>query len=157
MEYHRHEKWRHLSWRWCSIACAFTWSLRLLLLLWGCLKSTVVISKRRTIGVLKQRVKEEIAAIPEQMTRRVMENLPESFEQCLRNCGGHLRDEIFKNKMACTEFVSDNNCYIIRWDVTVLLRFENRHFFCRILYYFNPNNFNDIFKVHILSYLLNLM
>jgi hypothetical protein len=39
---------------------------------------------------------EEIAAIPEQMTRRVTENLRERFEQCLGNGGGHLRDEIFK-------------------------------------------------------------
>jgi hypothetical protein len=39
------------------------------------LKSRVFISKPRTIAELKQSVKEEIAAIPEQMTCQVMENL----------------------------------------------------------------------------------
>jgi hypothetical protein len=43
--------------------------------LWGYLKSRVFISKRKTIAELKKRIKEEIAAIPEQMTRRAMENL----------------------------------------------------------------------------------
>jgi hypothetical protein len=44
-------------------------------ILWGCLKSNVFISKPRTIEELKQRIKEEIAAIPEQMTRRVTEKI----------------------------------------------------------------------------------
>ncbi|GFG34291.1 hypothetical protein Cfor_07086, partial [Coptotermes formosanus] len=43
------------------------------------------ISKPGTIEKLKQRIKEEIAAIPEQMTRRVMENFRARLEQCLRN------------------------------------------------------------------------
>jgi len=43
--------------------------------LWGFLKSRVFISKSRTIVELKQSIKEEIVAIPEQMTRQVMENL----------------------------------------------------------------------------------
>ena len=43
--------------------------------LWGPLKSRVLISKPRTITELKQNIKEEIAAIPGQVTRRVMENL----------------------------------------------------------------------------------
>jgi hypothetical protein len=100
-------------------------------ILLGCLKSNLFTSQPRTIEKLKQRIKEEITAIPEQVTRRVMEKLRERLEQCLRNCGGggHLRDEIFKNKMAYTEFIADNNCYIIRWNVTVLLRFENRQGF----------------------------
>jgi predicted ABC-type ATPase len=80
----------------------------------GCLKTNLFISKPRTIEKLKQRIMEEIAAIPEQMTRRVMEKLRERLEQFLRNCGGHLRDEIFKNKMADTDFITDSNCYIIR-------------------------------------------
>jgi hypothetical protein len=41
----------------------------------GCLRSNVLISKLRTIDELKQRLKEEIAAVPEEMTRRVMEHL----------------------------------------------------------------------------------
>jgi len=38
----------------------------------GYLKSKVFISKPRTKAKLKQSIKEEIAAIPEQMTRRMM-------------------------------------------------------------------------------------
>jgi hypothetical protein len=63
---------------------------------------------------LKQRIKEEIAAILKQMTCRAMENRRGSLEQCSRNGGGHLKDEIFQNKMACTEFFSDSNVYIVR-------------------------------------------
>ena len=51
----------------------------------GYLKSRVFISKPRTIAELKQNIKEEIAAIPEQMTRRVMGNLGVRLKQCLRN------------------------------------------------------------------------
>jgi hypothetical protein len=43
--------------------------------LWSYCKSNVFISKPRTIEKLKQRIKEEIAKIPEQMTRRMTENL----------------------------------------------------------------------------------
>jgi hypothetical protein len=46
-----------------------------------------------------------------------------------------LNDEIFKNKMAYTEFFGDDNGYIIRWNVIVLFRFENRQVLCRTLYY----------------------
>jgi hypothetical protein len=52
-------------------------------------------------------MKEETAAIPEKMDRLVMENLRESFEQCLRNDGRYLKDEIFKTKMVCTELFSE--------------------------------------------------
>ena len=58
-------------------------------------KQSFPISKPRTIAELKQSVKEEIAAIPEQMTRRVMENLRVRLKQCLRNGGGHLSDVLF--------------------------------------------------------------
>jgi len=64
--------------------------------LWGYLKSRVFTSKPRTIAELKQSIKEEIAAIPEQMTRRVMENLGIRLKQCLRNDGRHLSDVLFK-------------------------------------------------------------
>jgi len=43
--------------------------------LWGYLRSRVFDSKPRTIAELRQSRKEEIAAISEQMTRQVMENL----------------------------------------------------------------------------------
>ncbi|GFG31154.1 hypothetical protein Cfor_10734 [Coptotermes formosanus] len=54
----------------------------------------VFISKPRTVEELEQRTEEEIAAIPEQMTRRMMENRRGRLEQCLRNCGEYLNDEI---------------------------------------------------------------
>jgi hypothetical protein len=63
------------------------------------------------------------------LTRRVMENLRERLEQCLRNVGRHLEDKIFKNKMASTEFFGDSKCYIITLNVIVLFRFENRQVF----------------------------
>ena len=65
--------------------------------LWRYLKSRVFISKPRTIAELKQSITEEIAAIPEQMTCRVMENLGVRMKQCLRNGGGHQSDVLFKN------------------------------------------------------------
>ena len=49
--------------------------------LWGYLSSKVFISKPRTIAELKQSIKEETAAIPEQMTRQVMENLGVGLKQ----------------------------------------------------------------------------
>jgi hypothetical protein len=48
------------------------------------------------IEELQQRIKDDIAAIPEQMTRRAMENLQERVGLCLRNRTRHLNDEIFK-------------------------------------------------------------
>ena len=62
----------------------------------GYLKSRIFISKPRTVAELKQNAKEEIAAIPEQMTRRVLENLGVRLKQCLRNGGRHLSDVLFK-------------------------------------------------------------
>ena len=64
--------------------------------LWGYLKSTVFISKPRTIAELKQSIKEQIAAIPEQMTHWVMENLGVRLKHCLRNGGRHLSDILCK-------------------------------------------------------------
>jgi len=64
--------------------------------LWGYLKSRVFISTPRTIRELQQSIKEEIAAIPEQMTHRVMENLGVRLKRCLRNGGRHLSDVLFK-------------------------------------------------------------
>jgi hypothetical protein len=62
----------------------------------GDLKSRVFISEPRTVEELKQRIKQEIAAIPELMTHQVMENLRGRVEQCLRNSGRHLSNVLFK-------------------------------------------------------------
>jgi hypothetical protein len=47
--------------------------------LWWYLKTNVFISTPRTTEELQHRIKEEIAAIPEQMTRQVMENFGEDW------------------------------------------------------------------------------
>ena len=84
-----------------SRGCDVLWPARSLDLsacdyfLWGYLKSRVFIAKPRTTAELKQSIKEEIAAIPEQMTRRVMENLGVRLKQCLKNGGRHLSDVRF--------------------------------------------------------------
>jgi hypothetical protein len=116
---------RHFSRRWRSMVCAFSSSLRLWLLFMEVTQSKVLISKPRTIEGLKQRMKNDIAAIPEQMTCRVMKNPRGRLERCLRNCGWHQSDVFWKYKMAWTDFFSDN-CYIKKWNVIVLFRFENR-------------------------------
>ena len=59
--------------------------------LWRYLKGKAFISKPRTVVELKQSIKEEITAVPEQMTRRVMENLGVRLKQCLRNGGRNMR------------------------------------------------------------------
>jgi hypothetical protein len=59
--------------------------------LWGCL-----ISKPRNIAELKESIKEDIMAFPEQMTHQVMENLGVRLKQRLRNSGRHLSDILFK-------------------------------------------------------------
>jgi hypothetical protein len=64
--------------------------------LWGYLKSRAFISKPGTIAELKQSLKEEIAAIPERMTRRAKEKLGVTLKQCLRNGGRQLSDVLFK-------------------------------------------------------------
>jgi len=65
-------------------------------ILWRVLKSRVFISKPRTITELKQSIREEIAAIREQMTPQVMENFGVRVKQYLRNGGRHLSDVLFK-------------------------------------------------------------
>ena len=97
--------------------------------LWGYLQSRVFISKPRTIEELKQSIKEEIAAIPEQMTCRVMENLGVRLKQFWEMVGDIWVTHFSKLKMACTEFSSDNNVYIKRWNLIVLFHFENRQVF----------------------------
>jgi hypothetical protein len=64
--------------------------------LWGFLKSRVFISKPKTIAEPKQSVNEEMAAIPKQMTRRVMDNLRVRLKQFFKNGGRYLSDVLFK-------------------------------------------------------------
>jgi len=97
--------------------------------LWGYLQSRVFISKPRTIAELRQNRKEEIAAIPEQMTRRVMENIGVRLKQFWEMVGDIWVTYFSKLKMECTEFSSDNKFYIKRWNLIVLFHFENRQVF----------------------------
>jgi hypothetical protein len=62
----------------------------------GYLINKFFVSKPGTTGGLKQRLREEIAAIAEQTTRRVMESLRGILEECSRNGGRHLNDVLFK-------------------------------------------------------------
>jgi hypothetical protein len=63
--------------------------------LWGYLNGKVFMSKPRTIEEPKQRTKEKIPTISQQMTHHVMKNLQGRLEQCLINGGGHLSDVLF--------------------------------------------------------------
>jgi hypothetical protein len=62
---------------------------------------------------LKQRIKEEITAILQQMICRVMENHRGRLDQCLRNGGDVWVMYCTKYKTACSEFFNDSICYII--------------------------------------------
>lgn len=63
--------------------------------LWGYLKSKVFGSKPRTIPELKQCIREEIAAIPQSMIRKVTANMQKRWEACVDVDGHHSRDIIF--------------------------------------------------------------
>ncbi len=64
--------------------------------LWGYLKSKVYINRPRSIEQLKDAIRQEITAIPHEMTRRVIDNFRERLRQCVDNNGSHLTDLIFK-------------------------------------------------------------
>jgi hypothetical protein len=63
-----------------------------------------------TIEDIKQRIRDEISAISEEMTQQVMRNLRVRLEECLRNSGRHVSDVVSKkNKMVCNVVSSNNN------------------------------------------------
>jgi len=62
----------------------------------GVFQNRVFVSEPRTTAELKPGIQEEIVAIPEQVIRRVMENLGVRLKQCLRNGGRHLSDVLYK-------------------------------------------------------------
>lgn len=64
--------------------------------LWGYLKDRVYRHRPRSIEQLKQRIIEEVEAIPTNMTMRVEENFWSRLQLCVRNNGHHLSDLIFK-------------------------------------------------------------
>lgn len=65
--------------------------------LWGYLKTKVFGNDpARTIPALKQRIRVEIAAIPVDMLRRIMQNFQARLHECIGVNGGHLADVVFK-------------------------------------------------------------
>ena len=66
--------------------------------LWGYLKSKVYTHRPRSIEQLKDAICQEIAAIPHEMTRQVIDNFHERLQQCVENNCKHLTDVIFKTK-----------------------------------------------------------
>ena len=62
----------------------------------GYLKSKVYINRLRSIEQIKDAIRQEITAIPHEMTRQVIDNFGERLRQCVDNNGSHLIDLIFK-------------------------------------------------------------
>jgi hypothetical protein len=67
-----------------------------LLDLWGYLKSSVYTMRPRTIEELKLAIRQEIAALPQKMLDRAMQDFEESLRMCVRQKGRHLTDIIFR-------------------------------------------------------------
>ena len=63
--------------------------------LWGYLKSKVYSNRPQSIEELKHAIRQEIACIPHEMIRRVIDNFRERLRQCVDNNGSHLTDLIF--------------------------------------------------------------
>jgi len=66
--------------------------------LWGYLKEKVFKHRPRSLEDLKERIRQEIDAIPPEITRRVM-NFRERLQQCVANDGRHMSDMIFKTSL----------------------------------------------------------
>ena len=64
---------------------------------WGYLKSKVYVRKPRTVDELKVSIREEIAAVPQEMLVNVMQIFEERLRTCVRQEGRHLSDNIFRN------------------------------------------------------------
>ena len=55
-------------------------------------------NRPQSIEELKDAIRQEIASIPHEMIRRVIDNFRERLQQCVDNNGSHLTDLIFKTK-----------------------------------------------------------
>ena len=64
--------------------------------LWGFLKDRVFRRRIMTIQELKQAIVDEVAAIDEDLKRRVYGNFQTRLQQCIDVNGGHLPDVIFR-------------------------------------------------------------
>lgn len=64
--------------------------------LWGYLKEKVFKHRPHTIPELRERIREEVNAIPLDMCQRAIQNFRERLQQCIAANGRHLKDIIFK-------------------------------------------------------------
>jgi hypothetical protein len=62
----------------------------------GYLKSKVYKKRPRTMGYLKENIRDEVAAISPIMLQRVTQNFQKGLRECVGNNGHHLKDTIFK-------------------------------------------------------------
>jgi len=62
----------------------------------GYLQCKVYLTKPRDIDELKNAIKEEIIATPNNMVRKAMSTLRDRLEQCRRDGGTHLRYVLFR-------------------------------------------------------------
>jgi len=65
--------------------------------LWGYLKEKVFKHRPHTLEELKDRIREEIGAIPVEMCQNAAENFRNRLHQCIAAGGHHLSDVIFKS------------------------------------------------------------
>ena len=63
---------------------------------WGYPESKVYSNRPQSIEQHKDAIRQEITAIPHEMTSRVIDNLLERLRQCVDNNGSHLTDLIFE-------------------------------------------------------------
>jgi hypothetical protein len=64
--------------------------------LWGHLKSVVYQTRPTNLAQLKTRIEDNTANIPENTSRRAMQNLQNRLTECVQRNGQHLTDVIFK-------------------------------------------------------------
>lgn len=64
--------------------------------LWGYLKSKVYINKPRTLEDLKNSIRQEIEAVPNEMLERAVRNFQKRIHICIQQEGRHLKDIIFQ-------------------------------------------------------------
>ena len=64
--------------------------------LWGYGKSRVHTIRPRTIEELKLSIRQEIAALPQEMLERAMQHFEERLRMCVRQEGRHMTDIIFR-------------------------------------------------------------
>jgi len=83
------------AWRFW-MASTFAWCFTCDYFLWNYVKAEVYKHRPTTIDQLKVSIRQTISEIPQEMTRKVMENFSNRLQQCIAAQGHHLEDVIFK-------------------------------------------------------------